>query len=102
VPDVRPGAGEEDCSFLDKDYLTIDPAHGRLYAAFTEFSLRQATAIEASACGLGTQAGRAGPAGGTPAALVCEHGTPLHKAGKNMLRGKPYLTVQPADPAGPG
>ena len=94
------GPSEEDCSFLDKDYLTIDPAHGRLYAAFTEFSLRQASEIEASACDLGTPVGRAGPAGGTPAGPVCEHGTPLHKAGKNMLRSKPYLTVQPADPTG--
>jgi hypothetical protein len=88
------------CSFLDKDYLTIDPAHGRLYVAFTEFTLNNASQIEASPCDLGTPAGRAGPAGGTPAAPVCEHGTPLHKAGKNTLRGRPYLTVQPTDPTG--
>ena len=89
----------QSCSFLDKDYLAIDPARGRLYDAFTEFSLNNDTSIEVSACDLGTPAGRAGPAGGTPAAPVCEHGSGLHKVG-NMLVGKPYLTIQPADPAG--
>jgi hypothetical protein len=95
-----PKPSERLCSFLDKDYLTIDPAHGRLYAAFTEFGFRNAGVIEVSVCDLGTRAGRAGPAGGTPAAPVCEHGTGLHKVGKNTFAGKPYLTVQQADPTG--
>jgi hypothetical protein len=94
------GGSRRFCSFLDKDYLTIDPAHGRLYVAFTEFTLGNTSQIVASPCDLGTPAGRAGLAGGTPAAPVCEHGTPLHKAGKNKLAGKPYLIVQPGDPAG--
>ncbi len=85
------------CSFLDKDYLTIDPARGRLYTAFTEFGLTDAGAIEAGVCDLGTPAGRAGPAGGTPAAPACEHGTGLHKVSKNMLAGQPYLTIQRPD-----
>ncbi len=95
------------CSFLDKPYLTIDPAHGRLYAAYTEFRLFDAPvnlgagtdqgAIEASVCDLGTPAGRAGPAGGTPAAPACEHGTALRKVGKHKRAGKPYLTVQQPD-----
>jgi hypothetical protein len=94
-----------DCSFLDKDFLAIDPAHGRLYAAFTEFSgysgaSFDAGAVEVGVCDLGTPADGTGPAGGTPAAPVCEHGTPPHKAGNNILTGKPYLTVQRADPAG--
>jgi hypothetical protein len=95
------------CSFLDKPYLTIDPAHGRLYVSFTEFRIFDADvnagaatdggAIEVSVCDLGTPTGRVGPAGGTPAAPVCEHGTGLHKVGKNKLAGKPYLTVQQPD-----
>src|SRR5262249_51631524 len=88
------------CSFLDKDYLAADPAHGRLYAAFTEFGFTDAGAIEASVCDLGTPAGQAGPAGGTPAAPVCEHGTPLRTVGTNKLAGEPYLTIQPADATG--
>jgi len=88
------------CSFLDKDYLAIDPAHGRLFAAFTEFGFTDAGAVEASVCDLGTPAGRAGPAGGTPAAPVCKHGTGLHPVGANKLAGKPYLTIQQPDPGG--
>jgi hypothetical protein len=91
------GPNKGSCSFLDKPYLTIDPARARLYAAFTEFRFGVVAAIEASVCDLGTPAGRAGPAGGTPAAPVCEHGTPLHKAGTNMLVGRPYLTIQRPD-----
>jgi hypothetical protein len=85
------------CSFLDKDYLTIDPAHGRLYTAFSEFGLTYTDKVEVSVCDLGTPKGQAGPAGGTPAAPVCEHGTGLHKTGKNVLTGKPYLTLQGPD-----
>jgi hypothetical protein len=95
------------CSFLDKPYLTIDPAHRRLYAVYTEFRLFDAPvalgaatdqgAIDASVCDLGTPAGSAGPAGGTPAAPVCEHGTPLRGIGHHKLAGQPYLTVQPPD-----
>src|SRR5262249_2760637 len=62
------------------------------------FGFTDAGAIEASVCDLGTPAGQAGPAGGTPAAPVCEHGTPLRTVGTNKLAGEPYLTIQPADP----
>jgi hypothetical protein len=93
------------CSFLDKPYLTIDPAHRRLYAAYTEFrrfdapvgAITDQGAIEVSACDLGTPAGHPGPAGGTPAAPACEHGTPLHEVGKHKLAGEPYLTIQQPD-----
>jgi len=100
------------CGFLDKDFLTIDPARGRLYAAFTEFRLEQgepaesATAIEASACDPGPPGGPGGPARGTPVAPVCEHGTPLQKVGQHMLTGQPYLMwaaccTSPGPTAGP-
>jgi len=87
------------CSFLDKDYLTIDPAHGRLYTAFSEFPIfSPGSTIVASACDLGNPAGGPGPAGGTPAAPVCEHGTHLKAVSRHELVGKPYLTVQRRDP----
>jgi hypothetical protein len=103
------GTGPSDrfCSFLDKPFLAIDPAHGRLYTTFTEFRLFDAPvnqgaatdqgAIEGSACDLGTPAGGPGPAGGTPAAPMCEHGTPLRNIGHDKLAGQPYLTIQPPD-----
>lgn len=55
----------EFCSFTDKDYIAIDPAHGRLYATFTDFLLTTAgTQVMMSACDLGNRAGGRGPAGG--------------------------------------
>jgi hypothetical protein len=78
------------CSFLDKDFLAIDPAHGRLYASFTEFNLNTgASQVELSACDLGNAAGGAGPAGGTPAAPVCTD---------NGIQNPPYFVVQRPDP----
>jgi hypothetical protein len=89
------------CSDLDRVFLAADPARGRLYAAFTEFGFYpDAGAVEASVCDLGTPAGQAGPAGGTPAAPACQYGTPLRKVGTNTLAGKPYLTIQQPDPNG--
>jgi hypothetical protein len=104
---VGPSHSQRECSFLDKPYLTIDPAHRRLYTSYTEFRLFDAPAflgaatdqgaIEASACDLGTPAGHPGPTGGTPAAPTCEHGTPLRKVGTHKLAGQPYLTIQQPD-----
>jgi hypothetical protein len=80
------------CNFLDKDFMSVDPAHGRLYATFTEFSAASnASQVELSACDLGNAAGGAGPAGGTPAAPVCEN---------NGLQNAPYLVIQQPDPNG--
>jgi hypothetical protein len=80
------------CNFLDKDFLSVDPARGRLYASFTEFNINTgASQVELSACDLGNAAGGAGPAGGTPAAPVCEN---------NGLQKPPYLVVQKPDPNG--
>jgi hypothetical protein len=90
------------CSFVDKDFMTIDPAHGRLYVSYTDFLIRGnfGTRAVLAACDLGNAAGQAGPAGGTPAAPVCEHGTPLAAAGKHFQTGKPYFTVARPDPRG--
>jgi hypothetical protein len=80
------------CNFLDKDFLSVDPARGRLYASFTEFNINTgASQVELSACDLGNAAGGAGPAGGTPAAPVCKD---------NGLGNPPYLVVQQPDPNG--
>lgn len=88
------------CSFLDKDFMTIDPARGRLYMSYTDFLIHGAggTRVEVAACDLGSASGGSGPAGGTPAAPVCEHGTPLAPARRHFLIGKPYLSV--ANPGG--
>jgi hypothetical protein len=80
------------CNFLDKDFMAIDPARGRLYASFTEFdATTNASQIELSACDLGNAAGGAGPAGGTPAAPVCTD---------NGVQKPPHFVLQRPDPNG--
>ena len=88
------------CSFTDKDFLTIDPARGRLYVSYTDFLLTGGTQVEAGVCDLGNASGGRGPAGGTPAAPVCEHGTPPVPVNSHLLKGKPYFTVAKPDPRG--
>jgi hypothetical protein len=88
------------CSFTDKDFMTIDPARGRLYVSYTDFLFRGGTQVEAGVCDLGNASGGPGPVGGTPAAPVCEHGTPLVQVSKNRFEGKPYFTVAKPDPNG--
>ena len=91
---VGPGQTQVFCNFLDKDFLTVDPVRHRLYATFTEFPMNvggQGSRIELSVCDLGNAAGGAGPAGGTPAAPVCEN---------NGARKHAYLIVVPADATG--
>lgn len=85
----------EFCSFLDKDFLAIDPAHGRLYVTYSDFLVNGAKVDpEAmSVCDIGNASGGPGRAGGTPAAPVCEHGTKLVKVSTHLLAGKPYVTV---------
>lgn len=85
------------CSFLDKDYLAVDPARGRLYVTYSDFPVQGAgDPEEMSVCDLGTRSGHAGPAGGTAAHPVCEHGTPLVKQPGHhgrLFEGSPYFTV---------
>lgn len=81
------------CSFLDKDFLSIDPVHGRLYATYTEFGLTGATIEEVAACDIGTSTGGPGPAGGTPGAPVCFNGS----TGSAASPSPPYFVVNPGD-----
>jgi hypothetical protein len=79
------------CSFLDKDFLSIDPVHGLLYATFTEFGLSPATVDreELAVCDIGN-----GALGGTPGAPVCTNGA----SGSQTSPAAPYLVVAPTDP----
>ena len=99
---ISPTRTSEFCSFLDKDFLAIDPATGRLYVTFSDFLLTRpfGDPEEMSVCDLGNSAGGTGPAGGTPAAPVCEHGTPPVPVTPKLSVGKPYFTVAKPDPSG--
>jgi hypothetical protein len=92
------------CSFLDKDFATVDPARGRLYVTYSEFPIIGAGDPERmTVCDIGTRSGGAGPAGGTPAHPVCKHGTPLVKTTRlrgHLFVGKPYFTVAPRNRMG--
>ena len=87
------------CSFLDKDFATVDPARGRLYVTYSDFPvIGLGDPEEMAVCDIGTRAGKPGPAGGTPAHPVCKHGTPLVKTTRlrgHLFVGKPYFTVAP-------
>src|SRR5215813_1215586 len=45
------------CSFLDKDFMAIDPARGRLYMAYTDFLLRSGPQVELAVCDIGNASG---------------------------------------------
>lgn len=74
------------CSFLDKEYLSIDPRRGRLYMSYTEFGINPPMdpphgQIELAACDIGTLDGGTGPSGGTAGHPACKpgaSGTPRH------------------------
>jgi hypothetical protein len=99
---VSPTRTAKFCSFLDKDFIAIDPASGRLYVTYTDFLLRRPfpSQVELAACDLGNASGGPGPAGGTPAAPVCKNGTPPVPVSSNFFQGKPYFVVAPPDPRG--
>jgi hypothetical protein len=90
------------CSFVDKDFIAIDPARGRLYVSYSDFLLRRpyGTQIELGACDLGNASGGPGPTGGTPAAPVCQKGTLPVPVTSRFFQGKPYFVVAPPDPKG--
>jgi hypothetical protein len=85
------------CSFVDKEFMAIDPARGRLYVSYSDFPVvGLGNPEDLSVCDIGNRSGHAGPAGGTPAHPVCEHGTPQVKTPKfhgHLFVGKPYFTV---------
>jgi hypothetical protein len=68
--------------------------------SYSDFLLTGGTQVEAGVCDLGNASGGSGPAGGTPAAPVCEHGTFPVPVSPNLLKGKPYFTVAKPDPHG--
>ncbi len=80
------------CSFLDKEFLSIDPARGRLYMSYTEFGINSFPPdtltngqIELAVCDLST-----------PAAPVCHNGSDGSITGPGALAA-PYLVVAPGD-----
>ena len=86
------------CSFLDKDFMALDPARGRLYVSYTDFGSDPATAlsngqIELAVCDIGTPAATKGPAGGTAEAPVCTQPRP------SRLTAPPYEVVEPPHPS---
>jgi len=81
--------------FLDKPFMSIDPARGRLYLSFTRFTFDFAnfvilSQIELAVCDIGTPSGGTSPSGGTAGMPVCFPG----------LSPAPYLVVAPPDPQG--
>ena len=88
------------CSFLDKEFLSIDPVHGRLYMSYTEFGINFSPPdnltngqIELAVCDIGKPNGTPGPQGGTAANPVCFPGS----AGTATRPGSPYFVVAPGD-----
>ena len=80
------------CSFLDKDFLSIDPIHGRLYATYTEFG-STGSIVELAMCDIGTSSGGTGALGGTAGAPVCVDGG----SGSQSKTSSPYFVVAPPD-----
>jgi len=76
------------CSFLDKEFLSIDPARGRLYMSYTEFgpSSGFSGVIELAVCGLSN-----------PASPTCHNGSDGSITGAGAPAA-PYFVVAPGDP----
>ena len=77
--------GKVFCSFLDKDFLTVDPQRKRLYIDYTDFGVTPASpifngAIDLAVCDLSN-----------PAAPVCENGSQPAPAA-------PYFVVAAGNP----
>jgi len=72
--------GQHVCSFLDKEFLTVDPVHQRLYASYTEFGfVAQPDTIELAACDISN-----------PSVPRC------HNGGNGSGTQPPYMVVQPS------
>ena len=78
------------CSFLDKEFIAIDPARARLYVDYSDFGFFHAgNPIDMSVCSLAN-----------PAKPTCETGTPLKQVGPakfHRFEGQPYFTVAASD-----
>jgi len=98
---ISPTQFAKACSFLDKEFIAIDPAHRRLYVSYTDFLIKPpASQVELATCDLGNASGGPGPAGGTPAAPVCKNGTLPVPVSSKFFQGKPYFVVAKPDPRG--
>src|SRR5713101_4294731 len=76
------------CSFLDKEFLSIDPARGRLYMSYTEFGPTTGFSgvIELAVCDLSN-----------PANPNCHNGVDGSISGLGSPAA-PYFVVAPSDP----
>jgi hypothetical protein len=90
-------SGTRFCSFLDKEFLTLDPQRGRLYVSYTDFGFspnRKFGQIELAVCDIGKPDGSTGPAGGTAAKPVCtQPSTQPPRTGS--AEQAPYFVVAP-------
>lgn len=87
-------SNQQFCSFLDKDFLSIDPVRGRLYLSYSDFRFDGAGQVDLAVCDIGTSSGGTGPLGGTAMTPVCNNGSASSKG----AAAKPYFTVAPNDP----
>ncbi len=81
------------CSFLDKEFLSIDPVRGRLYMSYTEFffsfvTFTETSTVELAVCDLSN-----------PASPTCHNGSDGSITGAGAPAA-PYFVVAPSDPAG--
>jgi hypothetical protein len=76
------------CSFLDKDFLSLDPARGRLYLSYTEFGVTAnfGGEVELAACDLSN-----------PVSPTCHNGSNGSITGAGAP-ATPYFVVAPGDP----
>jgi len=80
--------GSTFCSFLDKEFLSIDPTRGRLYMSYTEFgpSTGFSGVVELAMCDLSS-----------PANPTCHNGSDGSITGAGTPAA-PYFVVAPGDP----
>jgi hypothetical protein len=76
------------CSFLDKEFLSLDPSRGRLYMSYTEFgpSTGFSGVVELAVCSLSN-----------PASPTCHNGSDGSITGAGAP-APPYFVVAPGDP----
>jgi hypothetical protein len=78
------------CSFLDKEFLSIDPVRGRLYMSYTEFffsfvTFTETSTVELAVCDLSS-----------PANPTCHNGSDGSITGSGASAA-PYFIVAPSD-----
>ena len=74
------------CSFLDKEFLAIDPGRSRLYMSYTEFGPADSGVVELAVCDLSS-----------PASPTCHNGSDGSITGTGTTAA-PYFIVAPGDP----